>query len=96
LTNLDVAQKVVAEGLRLHIPDECPFVFKNLMEQCWKTDPDTRPDFKEICYILDTIDGPNSAQTVSSSNQTFSSINNNNLSNQTIPSNSMSLMETKS
>ena len=37
---------------RLPIPDDCPKLFKNIMESSWKQDPKERPSFKTILGTL--------------------------------------------
>jgi hypothetical protein len=50
---LDVAMRVVGQGLRLQIPPNCPPVFRDLMMQCWKTEPNERPTMQEIYETLE-------------------------------------------
>lgn len=38
----------VDRGERLAIPDDCPQDYKNLINDCWSSDPATRPSFVEI------------------------------------------------
>jgi len=38
----------VIEGKRPAIPSNTPEDFKNLMLECWKNDPEERPDFADI------------------------------------------------
>jgi hypothetical protein len=44
----------VMKGERPQIDEHCDPVFKQLMEQCWREDPDKRPTFKVIVETLDT------------------------------------------
>ncbi|CAB4388044.1 unnamed protein product [Rhizophagus irregularis] len=46
LTNTD------EKGGRPHIPDNIPKSFKNLMEKCWNTEPDLRPNIHEVHNAL--------------------------------------------
>ncbi|CAB4381002.1 unnamed protein product [Rhizophagus irregularis] len=39
-------------GLRPLIPDNIPKSFKNLVEKCWNTEPDLRPNIHEVYYSL--------------------------------------------
>ncbi|CAB4427447.1 unnamed protein product [Rhizophagus irregularis] len=39
-------------GLRPHIPDNVPKSFKNLVERCWNTEPDSRPNIHEVHNTL--------------------------------------------
>jgi len=41
------------EPLRLVIPDTCPKVIRDIMEQCFETDPSHRPSFKKVCETLE-------------------------------------------
>ncbi|KAL8106632.1 hypothetical protein AgCh_023411 [Apium graveolens] len=43
---------IVKNTLRPPIPVRCDSEWKNLMEQCWSADPDTRPSFTEITKAL--------------------------------------------
>lgn len=43
---MEVGRKVVAEGLRLPIPQQCPPVLSDLMKACWEDDATLRPSFK--------------------------------------------------
>lgn len=52
--NLQVIEKVV-QGHRLEPPAVCPSLVVVLMQQCWETDPDSRPDFETICKSLTII-----------------------------------------
>ncbi|CAB4481539.1 unnamed protein product [Rhizophagus irregularis] len=40
------------KGGRPHIPDNIPISFKNLMEKCWDTEPDLRPNIHEVHNAL--------------------------------------------
>lgn len=52
---------IVKNTLRPPIPVRCDSEWKNLMEQCWSADPDTRPSFTEITkalrYMSATLEG---------------------------------------
>jgi len=41
-------EDMVLSGKRPAIPDDCPPLFKQLIEQCWHADPEKRPECKEI------------------------------------------------
>ncbi|GLJ06645.1 hypothetical protein SUGI_0043900 [Cryptomeria japonica] len=43
---------VVRNTLRPHVPDQCDPAWRSLMEQCWSTDPNGRPSFKDIANQL--------------------------------------------
>ncbi|XP_010466898.1 PREDICTED: probable serine/threonine-protein kinase DDB_G0267686 [Camelina sativa] len=46
---------IVKNTLRPPIPKTCSADWKNLMEQCWSVDPDSRPPFTEITSRLRTM-----------------------------------------
>lgn len=49
---VDAAVRIRDQGLTPKIPDDCPPVLRNIMEQCWKVNPDERPTFKDICQMV--------------------------------------------
>jgi sterile alpha motif and leucine zipper-containing kinase AZK len=55
LAPLEVAMQVVYENLRLKIPENCPELLSQLMQDCWKADPAERPDFKTIVSRLEKV-----------------------------------------
>ncbi|PRP81868.1 LRR receptor-like serine/threonine-protein kinase GSO2-like [Planoprotostelium fungivorum] len=65
-----VAMNVMSKGARLDIPQDCPSVLARLMELCWMTNRDQRPDFKEICSIL--LQRPRSEHMGSDDDSSFS------------------------
>lgn len=42
-------------GDRLSIPPSCPAELAEVMELCWKTKQDERPDFSQILDILKEV-----------------------------------------
>jgi len=48
---------VGSEGLRPTIPENCPPEYSLLMEECWQTDPTTRPTFEQILHRLLGMEG---------------------------------------
>ena len=44
--------KQVRAGLRPTLPATCPRILASLIEQCWASDPNSRPDFERICLEL--------------------------------------------
>lgn len=42
----------VVKGYRLSKPENCPDNVWNVVEQCWKSDPDERPSFRSIYQNL--------------------------------------------
>lgn len=55
MENLQVAWVVTMKGERPHIPNECPKEFKVLIQSCWKEDPSSRPNFKCIVKIIESL-----------------------------------------
>jgi len=49
---LNVGAKIRDEILTPKIPENCDEVLRKLMESCWKSDPQERPEFDEICEIM--------------------------------------------
>eukprot|EP00029_Vermamoeba_vermiformis_P010262 TRINITY_DN5352_c0_g1_i2.p1 TRINITY_DN5352_c0_g1~~TRINITY_DN5352_c0_g1_i2.p1 ORF type:complete len:1159 (-),score=88.81 TRINITY_DN5352_c0_g1_i2:57-3533(-) len=49
---IDLAIKI-REGLTLPIPDDCPEVFRKIMNQCWEFNPEDRPSMSVILAELD-------------------------------------------
>eukprot|EP00027_Filamoeba_sp_ATCC50430_P000325 CAMPEP_0168555594 /NCGR_PEP_ID=MMETSP0413-20121227/8422_1 /TAXON_ID=136452 /ORGANISM="Filamoeba nolandi, Strain NC-AS-23-1" /LENGTH=763 /DNA_ID=CAMNT_0008586463 /DNA_START=44 /DNA_END=2335 /DNA_ORIENTATION=- len=54
MTNFEVMQKVPA-GYRLRCPNDCPEAIYTLMLQCWQQNPETRPGFKDIYDVIETV-----------------------------------------
>ena len=44
--------KRVRDGLRPTLPGTCPRSLATLIERCWASDPNSRPDFERICLEL--------------------------------------------
>jgi predicted Ser/Thr protein kinase len=49
---LEVAVMIRDRYMTPPIPANCPQQLRELMEMCWKSDPDQRPTFETICEIL--------------------------------------------
>jgi len=45
----------VLEGHRPIIPSDCPDAFRDLMAQCWATDPAIRPSAEQLVTMLETL-----------------------------------------
>lgn len=56
MTPVQVAYAVVNKNLRPTIPDDCPTELADLMEQCWKDNPERRPNFYQIVQILEDVE----------------------------------------
>uniref|UniRef100_A0A8C5NVI2 mitogen-activated protein kinase kinase kinase n=1 Tax=Jaculus jaculus TaxID=51337 RepID=A0A8C5NVI2_JACJA len=56
IDGLAVAYGVAMNKLALPIPSTCPEPFAKLMEDCWNTDPHSRPSFTSILDQLTTIE----------------------------------------
>ena len=48
----DIAEAVRDRGLRPRVPAALPADLRPLMEQCWATEPDDRPNFRDIAKRL--------------------------------------------
>ena len=44
----DAVINILERGERLPLPPDCPLSLFNLMNQCWKYDPEDRPSFCDI------------------------------------------------
>jgi hypothetical protein len=44
--------KRVRDGVRPELPATCPLMLASLIERCWASDPNSRPDFQSICLEL--------------------------------------------
>ncbi|KAL8108023.1 serine/threonine/tyrosine-protein kinase HT1-like [Apium graveolens] len=53
MTPIQAAFAVVNKNLRPAIPDNCPAAMKALIEQCWSSHPDRRPEFCQIVKVLE-------------------------------------------
>lgn len=51
LGHIQVIEKII-QGYRLETPTGCPIEIETLMQQCWNTEPDIRPDFKAALACL--------------------------------------------
>uniref|UniRef100_A0A452I5X4 mitogen-activated protein kinase kinase kinase n=1 Tax=Gopherus agassizii TaxID=38772 RepID=A0A452I5X4_9SAUR len=56
IDGLAVAYGVAMNKLALPIPSTCPEPFAKLMEDCWNSDPHSRPSFTDILDQLTTIE----------------------------------------
>nr|BAG55494.1 protein tyrosine kinase [Monosiga ovata] len=52
MKNKEVVQKL-AEGYRMPSPRGCPEGLYKIMMDCWKTNPDERPTFESLVFILE-------------------------------------------
>uniref|UniRef100_A0A7N0SWM8 non-specific serine/threonine protein kinase n=1 Tax=Kalanchoe fedtschenkoi TaxID=63787 RepID=A0A7N0SWM8_KALFE len=50
---IQAAFAVVNKKLRPAIPEDCPPAMKALIEQCWSSHPDKRPDFWQLVKVLE-------------------------------------------
>ncbi len=51
---IDVAMKIRDQGYTPSIPDDCDPVLKELMQMCWKVNPDDRPVSSEPHLLSST------------------------------------------
>jgi len=56
MAHINLANKVLHEEWRPTIPENVPYVWTQLIQQCWAQRPDSRPSFTEILGILDSIE----------------------------------------
>jgi tRNA A-37 threonylcarbamoyl transferase component Bud32 len=56
MTPVQVAYAVVNKNLRPVIPEDCPSQLRFLMEDCWRANPERRPNFYQIVQILEVLD----------------------------------------
>jgi hypothetical protein len=53
LDPVNTALAVISENLRPSIPENCDPTIAKIMTDCWQSQPEKRPDFGEICSMLD-------------------------------------------
>lgn len=56
MTPIQAAFAVVDKNIRPVIPSECPPVMQALMEQCWSTQPEERPEFWQVVKVLEQLE----------------------------------------
>lgn len=49
---MDIKYAIIQDNLRPSIPKNCPEDIVDLLERCWHSNPQKRPKFDEIAYIL--------------------------------------------
>jgi serine/threonine protein kinase len=49
---LEVAVAIRDQGLTPTIPSDCPPLLRQIMEMCWKKDPNERPNIEEVLAVL--------------------------------------------
>lgn len=54
MTPEQAAYAVVQKNVRPPLPLECPAAFSCLIKRCWSRNPDKRPHFQEIVFILES------------------------------------------
>lgn len=75
LNPVQAAVAVVRRGARPLVPQKCDPLFADLLKRCWKTDPETRPRFREIVTLLEArnvAEGSESVSTKSHHKKRFS------------------------
>ena len=50
--NARIEYKVLHEGMRPEIPEDCPKLYADLVRQCWDDDAACRPSFTQILKVL--------------------------------------------
>lgn len=56
MTPIQAAFAVVNKNLRPAIPVDCPLAMKALIEQCWSSHPDKRPEFWQVVKVLEQFE----------------------------------------
>ncbi|KAG0582470.1 hypothetical protein KC19_3G062400 [Ceratodon purpureus] len=51
----NAVKRMVLDGKRPILPNDCPNYLKDLIQSCWKSDASIRPSFGDICVILKTL-----------------------------------------
>lgn len=54
LSSTMIANEVACNDQRPLIPQNCPANLMKFIQDCWATDPKKRPDFDEICLMLES------------------------------------------
>lgn len=54
LSSTMIANEVINNNQRPLIPQNCPSNLMKFIQDCWATDPKMRPDFDEICLMLES------------------------------------------
>jgi hypothetical protein len=52
VSSLQLAQKILQEDYRPPLPDDMLPAYKSIIQMCWETSPDKRPDFTQILAML--------------------------------------------
>ncbi|KAJ0964823.1 hypothetical protein J5N97_025961 [Dioscorea zingiberensis] len=66
MTPIQAAFAVVDKNLRPTVPPECPAALRALIEQCWASHPEKRPDFWQIVKVLEQFESVLSQEECSS------------------------------
>lgn len=53
MTSAQASSLVVAKQIKLEIPEEVPSVIQNVFNKCMKYAKHERPDFVEVCAMLE-------------------------------------------
>lgn len=53
---VQAAFAVINKNMRPTIPADCPYAMKDLIEHCWSSQPESRPEFWEIVKILEQFE----------------------------------------
>ena len=53
LTSSQIAHEVLENDQRPLIPQHCPKSLSKLIQNCWNKDPSKRPDFNQICEMIE-------------------------------------------
>eukprot|EP01118_Nematostelium_gracile_P002130 TRINITY_DN1228_c0_g1_i6.p1 TRINITY_DN1228_c0_g1~~TRINITY_DN1228_c0_g1_i6.p1 ORF type:complete len:328 (+),score=74.12 TRINITY_DN1228_c0_g1_i6:323-1306(+) len=63
LNAVQASSRVVYEGLRLEIPSGTREEVARIMQMCWETDPDNRPNFEQLCEKIEKFQRPENLTT---------------------------------
>jgi hypothetical protein len=50
---LNISTRIRDEGLTPTIPKECPVVLRDIMQMCWKKDPEQRPTMEVVLAFME-------------------------------------------
>ncbi|KAL1817653.1 hypothetical protein ACET3Z_020227 [Daucus carota] len=53
---VQAAFAVANKNLRPAIPSDCPAAMKALIQQCWSSEPDRRPEFRQVVKVLEQFE----------------------------------------
>jgi hypothetical protein len=60
-SNTKVLQTIIADGVRPQFPDSAPAWYVTLANRCWSGTTKSRPSFRRILQVLQSVGEPPSA-----------------------------------